>query len=156
MGSKFLNLDTDPTLGGSNSSDIVVASQKAIKTYIDTGLDTKVSDVTVGGTSVVSSGTAVIPIATQGGSTPGLTKIPGTTYGLYINSTGYLMTSAASTTDIDGKTNANKPIVPSNLDYAIKVGVTTNTNTLTSTEKTNACSWLGASQGCIKRVWSET
>ena len=32
---KFFNLDTDTTLGGANASDNIVASQKAIKIYID-------------------------------------------------------------------------------------------------------------------------
>ena len=32
---KYLNLSTDPTLGGNNPSDIKAPSQKAIKTYID-------------------------------------------------------------------------------------------------------------------------
>lgn len=32
---KFLNISTDTTLGGSSASDEVVSSQKAIKTYID-------------------------------------------------------------------------------------------------------------------------
>lgn len=35
MPSKFLNISTDNTLGGSSSSDEVVSSQKAIKEYID-------------------------------------------------------------------------------------------------------------------------
>lgn len=32
---KFLNISTDTTLGGSSASDAVVSSQKALKTYID-------------------------------------------------------------------------------------------------------------------------
>ena len=35
MASKFLNLSTDTTLGGNAPSDEIVASQKALKTYID-------------------------------------------------------------------------------------------------------------------------
>ena len=57
---------------------------------------------------------------------------------------GVIKTYKAENTDIDAKTQQYRPIVPSNLDYAIKVGVTTNTNTLNSTEQANACSWLGA------------
>ena len=33
--SKFYNLDTDSTLGGNNASDIYIASQKAVKSYVD-------------------------------------------------------------------------------------------------------------------------
>lgn len=36
---KFYNIDTNTNLGGENTSDIVVSSQKAIKTYVDNGLD---------------------------------------------------------------------------------------------------------------------
>ena len=32
---KFLNISTDNTLGGSSASDETVSSQKAVKTYID-------------------------------------------------------------------------------------------------------------------------
>ena len=32
---KFYNLDTDNTLGGNNASDIYIASQKAVKDYVD-------------------------------------------------------------------------------------------------------------------------
>lgn len=35
MASKFLNLDTDNTLGGASASDEKVASQKAVKDYVD-------------------------------------------------------------------------------------------------------------------------
>ena len=63
-------------------------------------------------------------------------------------------TDVATTTSIDAKTNSVQPIVPSNLDYAVKSGVTTNTNTLTSSEQAAACEWLGASQQVILRDWS--
>ena len=35
MASKFLNIDTDNTLGGASASDEKVASQKAVKDYVD-------------------------------------------------------------------------------------------------------------------------
>ena len=35
MSSKFLNISTDTTLGGSGASDTTVSSQKAIKAYVD-------------------------------------------------------------------------------------------------------------------------
>lgn len=35
MASKFLNIDTDNTLGGASASDEKVASQKAVKKYVD-------------------------------------------------------------------------------------------------------------------------
>lgn len=47
---------------------------------------------------------------------------------------------------IKNKTSTFKPIAPKTLDYAVKVGITTNTETLTDEEKTSACEWLGAIQ----------
>lgn len=35
MASKFMNLDTDNTLGGASASDEKVPSQKAVKDYVD-------------------------------------------------------------------------------------------------------------------------
>ena len=49
---KFLNISTDNTLGGSSASDEIVSSQKAIKAYADTKLST--SDIV---SSVSSSST---------------------------------------------------------------------------------------------------
>lgn len=39
MAGKYYNLDLDITLGGETASNTVVPSQKAIKTYIDTGVN---------------------------------------------------------------------------------------------------------------------
>lgn len=63
-------------------------------------------------------------------------------------------TDVATTASIDAKTSSVQPIVPSNLDYAVKSGVTTNTNTLTTSEQEAACEWLGAGQQVILRDWS--
>lgn len=64
-------------------------------------------------------------------------------YGIFTDQNGFLTIFPASTEGIDGKSVKN-PITPSNLDYAIKVGLTTNTNELTNDEKLAACAWLGA------------
>ena len=45
---KFLNISTDDTLGGSSASDETVSSQKAIKDYVDTGLSGKQATLTAG------------------------------------------------------------------------------------------------------------
>lgn len=65
-------------------------------------------------------------------------------YGLSLGANGELSTYQATAYDIDKKLNLYAPITPYRLDYAIKVGVTTNTNALTDKEKENACDWLGA------------
>jgi len=53
---KFYNLDTDSTL--SNNSDVVIASQKAVKTYVDTNIPATTSSVTSGSTAALTSGGA--------------------------------------------------------------------------------------------------
>ena len=68
MTSKFLNISTDTTLGGSSASDNTVASQKAVKAYADTKQDTLVSGTnikTVGGTSLLGSGNVAFPTVDQ-------------------------------------------------------------------------------------------
>lgn len=67
------------------NSDIKTASPKAVKTYVDNAIPSvPVTDVTVGGTSVVSSGTAAIPAIPdttdfiQKSNTAGLLKNDGT------------------------------------------------------------------------------
>ena len=39
MATKHFDLATDITLGGENSSDIEIASQKAVKTYVDNSIE---------------------------------------------------------------------------------------------------------------------
>ena len=70
------------------------------------------------------------------------------TYGFNIVGTdsGIPYIYSSDETLIAQKSNAYRPIAPNKLDYAVKVGVTTNANTLTNTEKNNACSWLGTKQ----------
>lgn len=77
------------------------------------------------------------------------------TYGTNIND-GVVTTFRASNADIDAKTQPYRPIVPLNLDYAVKVGVTTNANTLSSSEKTAACSWIGAQSANLVTSLSNT
>lgn len=65
-------------------------------------------------------------------------------FGTAKSSGGYnLVIAGASTDDIDKRAVYKKPIIPGNLDYAIKVGITTNTKTLTDEEKEAAQTWLG-------------
>ena len=57
---------------------------------------------------------------------------------------GVLRIKSATEAVVTAKQNTYMPIVPKNLDHAVKVGITTNTKTLTDAEKATACSWLGA------------
>lgn len=64
--------------------------------------------------------------------------------GITANSAGQLFINLATDTEIDNKYSKYRPIVPANLDYAVKTGVTTNTIELTDDEKASARTWLGA------------
>lgn len=63
--------------------------------------------------------------------------------GLQHAGNGAVIVDRATPNDIEGKTEAYKPIVPTRLDYAVKVGITTNKETLTSDEQLKAQKWLG-------------
>lgn len=62
-GSKFLNIDKDATLAG--NSDSTVSSQKAVKTYVDTGLANKINTSEKGAASGVATldSNTKVPIA---------------------------------------------------------------------------------------------
>lgn len=65
-------------------------------------------------------------------------------YGLGVKQTdGYANVVSATEEEIDAKTQKHKPIVPKNLDYAVKIGLTTNTIDLTAEEQAAAKDWLG-------------
>ena len=66
------------------------------------------------------------------------------TSGIDFSNDGTIKIAKAENGDINAKVSETMPIVPKNLDYAVKVGITTNTETLTDEEKANACDWLGA------------
>lgn len=78
-------------------------------------------------------------------STEGGTVLVKSGYGIGHNTAAGLYTIQASEAAIDKKTNQYTPITPKVLDYAVKVGVTTNTITLTDEEKANARNWIEAS-----------
>lgn len=105
--------------------------------------DIPVKDVQANGTSLLADGVANIPIAAAGGKL-GLVFPAG--FGIGVTATGALAINKATDALLLAKANNFQPVVPSNLDSAIKIGVTTNTTTLTDTEKANACNWLGAQQ----------
>ena len=100
-------------------------------------------DVQINGTSIVENGVANIPVATA--SKPGVIRAQ-STFGNFVSGDN-IYNALATNTEIDAKTSKYKPVVPANLDYAVKVGVTTNTNELTDEEKASAQAWLGISGG---------
>ena len=65
-------------------------------------------------------------------------------YGIEIEADGGAKLAYATTGDIDSKSSNRKPITTKMLDYAVKVGLTTNTETLTDEERASACEWIWA------------
>lgn len=63
--------------------------------------------------------------------------------GLMVGDKGKISINKATDTEINYKGNEYKPIVPKNLDYAVKMGLTANKLTLTDDEKKSAQAWLG-------------
>lgn len=102
--------------------------------------------VQVAGTDLEISNKKVnIPKATN--SALGVVKQGNTNEtGISVDTDGILNIFPASSTRLSAKTG-NAPVVSSNLDYAVKVGVTTNSQTLTDTEKQTAGKWLGVVNG---------
>jgi hypothetical protein len=105
--------------------------------------DIPVKDVQANGTSLLADGIANIPIAAAGGKL-GLVFPAG--FGIGVTATGALAINKATDALLLAKTNNFQPVVPSNLDSAMKIGLTTNAIILTGTEKATACNWLGAQQ----------
>ena len=88
--------------------------------------------------------------AAKGGDKVGLVAIPGVTngnYGLIATNQnsipGGVTLARATNAEIDSKNQKFKPIVPANLDYAIKVGMTTNTQVWTEEDRAKARELLG-------------
>lgn len=90
------------------------------------GAGGKVQDVQVNGTSILSSGIANIPFASN--TAVGVVKSGGSFGTDIILSSGTITTVKATDTDIANKTNNYKPIVPSNLQLAVDTGVKGSTN----------------------------
>lgn len=68
-----------------------------------------------------------------------------TTYGIHVQESDGRMSLVCARTKhmIDAKSSGYTPISPDILDYAVKVGLTTNKEVLTDGEKRSAQSWLG-------------
>lgn len=69
---------------------------------------------------------------------------------------GVLRVNYAPVSAIEKKQSQYLPIVPKTIDSAVKVGITTNTNTLTDDEKATACNWIGAVNKASSETWTFT
>ena len=109
-----------------------------------------ITDVKINNASVVTDGVANIPIGSS--SKLGVYKAQASC-GIDVYD-GILYCSPAQEATIDRRNNGTaegievnyQPITPYKLDYAVKKSITTSNQTLTTTEKTNACAWLGAAE----------
>lgn len=63
---------------------------------------------------------------------------------------GSLYIKSATEAEINDKSHSYNPIVPNNLNYAVKAGLTSNSITLTEAEKTSALNWIGAIPASVK------
>ena len=115
------------TLSGNKTSSALglqdaLVSGTNIKTINSTSLlgsgnISAVSDVQVNGTTVVTDGVANVPVA--GSSVLGVSKFDSGN-GVGVTAQGYVYISSASEQLINARTNIYKPIVPANLDYAVR------------------------------------
>ena len=86
-----------------------------------------VTDVQLNGSSIVKDGVANVPIAREsffgGPGSLGVVK-PDVNYGTSVNgSNGTIATSKATESDITSRSQQYRPIVPNNLDYAVKAAM---------------------------------
>lgn len=77
----------------------------------------------------------------------GIVKTIGTTYGVRTGANGLLFIDGASKPQILDKGSAYRPITPSTIDYAVKVGLTTNQEEWSEEEKASARDLLGVTTG---------
>ena len=115
---KFFNLDTDNTLGGANTSHYVVASQRAVKEYIDNNERDNKVDVTLGTTTkAYILGTSTTPTSTA----TAVSSIADT--GVYLDTTaGQLTVGSLKATGLTAskwvKTDANNILITADLPVA--------------------------------------
>lgn len=87
------------------------------------GSDAAATDVRIAGKSITADGVADIPAAVNNGSY-GVVKVGVPELGgIQINANGNLSNSAATNEQIDAHAGWFQPIVPSNLDYAVKAAM---------------------------------
>ena len=98
-----------PTIKGEDGQDYVLTEND--KQEIASLVDVPVEDVQVRGTSIVTNGTANVPIA-NGQQVLGLTQY-NSTYGITVNADGRVQTFPAISSEIKGGTNDRRPITPS-------------------------------------------
>lgn len=136
-GSQYVYIENNMDYASLSDTDILT------KKEIDTNF---IKNIKIeGGVDIpINNGVAAIPlsVSTQFGVSRTYSG-----YGIQTGTSGalkgYLLISKATNNEINNKTNNYKPIVPSNLDDAVKVSITTNKNALTNNEQVSVQKWLG-------------
>lgn len=87
------------------------------------GVQDGVSDVQINGTSVVVDGVANVPMANS--STAGVIFVQDAWagFGVRRNENGYIYVARATNDDINSRSSIYVPVVPNNLDYAVKAAM---------------------------------
>lgn len=132
----------DPTLSIEGMAADAKAVGDKIKALEENGGNV---DVQINGTSIVENGVANIPYATD--SKAGVSRVSNYR-GMKMLSGGIIAPIDPTTTQIENRNNGSDTskttaVTLNMLDYAIKKGLTTNTETLTEEEKAQAQAWLG-------------
>jgi hypothetical protein len=76
-------------------------------------------------------------------------------YGIDLSDNGNIKIEKATNEEILSKTSIYKPIVPYNMDYAIKVSLTTNNISLTNDEQKTVKNWLGIGDSISRQETEE-
>ena len=133
--SDYSDLTNKPKINGNTLSGNKTSSQLGLQNALVSGTNIKtinstsllgsgnidaVSDVQVNGTSVVSSGVANVPIVSPSTDTAGLVVGNSAGNGISYTVAGKAYIVKANNTEITNKSNDYKPIVPSNLNYAVR------------------------------------
>lgn len=144
--SGMVTTDTEQTITGNknftgnlqkNGTDVATVDDVTLK-----GVQVNGTDLTIDANKKVD-----IPIVKgYGVANAGLIVLRGNgtdTCGLALGTGKDICISGATDSQIDAKTQTYRPIMPARIDRAVKVGLTTNTLTLSDTEQRNAQTWLG-------------
>ena len=140
------------TIAGVDLQDNITASELRTAINVENGAQVNAMEsVSAGGVALTpdANKNVDIPIA---GANLGVVKLANSNYGIDKENDGQLRTAPANNTEISNKSYEYKPITTTHLDYAVKVGITTNTNTLTSEEKKAAKNWIGVKEETLTQA----
>lgn len=142
--SQEVQIATDKYAGLVRSSTNEFEGEVDVKGHISiNGLEEKFADIE---TNYIKN----TQFASNSGS--GIVKGAGEMYGISINSSnGNISLSTASDTELNNK-SVSKAVKVSQIDKAVKIGVTTNTIELTPEEQATAQNWLGIPQFAITEL----